>query len=96
MAKKSKKELPEQPSLEDQLEAAQKALSAARSGLLRISSLDPVNFTIGSKKTGPGIVRAFNKAQEVAEKTLTTSSDLESFPFVKLELEKAAANAQES
>lgn len=91
MAKKSK--LPDQPSVEDQLEATQRALSEARSGLLRISGLDPVTFAIPNRRSGPGIVRAFNKAQEIAEKAITTSSDLESIPFRKLELEREAADA---
>ena len=67
----------DQPTVEAQLKATQQALSEARSGLLRISSIDPVRFTTPGGVKTLGIVRALDKAQEVAEKALLTSSDAE-------------------
>lgn len=62
--------------LEAQLKVKNEALSEARKGLLKISNLRVLQF-----QASPGgpvrLEKAFARAQEVAEKTITNISDIE-------------------
>jgi hypothetical protein len=72
------KELPPEKSDTDRIKALEDALTTARTGLFRIIDTDPVTF-IGApgSSRGLGIVKAFEKVQEIAEKTVLTMSDKE-------------------
>lgn len=55
----------------------EEALSLARSGLLRISNIDPIVYKPDNAGGTLGIVGAFRAAQQIAEDTLLKVSDLE-------------------
>jgi hypothetical protein len=55
------------------------ALSQARKGLFAILNVDPVTFVQGPGSP-PAIVRAFQRVQELADRTVLNISDAES-PF---------------
>lgn len=58
------------------VEQLQDALNQARTGLVRIANLKPINFTKApAHSRGLGFVRAFDEAQTVAEKTIMTMTD---------------------
>lgn len=65
--------------LQAQLKAKDEALNLALKGLYKIGNLDPITYTVPgyAKPSGLGIVRAFRKAQEIAEQTLLDISDAE-------------------
>lgn len=72
------KELPPEINDELRIRELEDALTAARTGLFKIIDIDPVTF-IGQpgSSSGLGIVKAFEKAQEIAEKTVLSMSDRE-------------------
>jgi hypothetical protein len=65
--------------LREELASKDKALDLAMKGLYKIGNLDPVSQTLRgeARPNGLGFVRAFRKAQEVAEKTLLDVADAE-------------------
>jgi hypothetical protein len=62
----------------DRIKQLEDALTTARTGLFQIIDLDPVTM-IGQPGSprGLGIVKAFEKAQQIAEKIVLTMSDKE-------------------
>lgn len=62
--------------LEAVIEGKNKALTAARNGLFRISNVSPLQFPMVPGGT-PTIARAFDSVQAKAEETIITMSDLD-------------------
>lgn len=66
--------------LEAQEGRSQAALAVARKSLFNIANIDPITFTGRgeAKPSGLGIVKAFTKAQDIAENGIMDMSDAES------------------
>lgn len=65
--------------LEAQLKAKDEALTVARTGLMKVTSISPTTFVrnAGSLNGRPAVVMAFEAAQARAERTLLDMSDAE-------------------